>query len=90
MRLGQLKQSDEAKKLLAAFDHLNLLSDSDNEEADLASLEDDDLLAELGIELEDEENIFCLTECRERKKNVKLMNLTATKEKYVKTLKYLK
>lgn len=64
VRLDQLKQSDEAKKLLAAFDHLNLLSDSQDESNELSSLEDDDLLAELGIELEDEENIFVLQNVR--------------------------
>ncbi|MDY6487282.1 GIY-YIG nuclease family protein [Acinetobacter faecalis] len=79
VRLGQLKQSDEAKKLLAAFDHLNLLSDSDNEEADLASLEDDDLLAELGIELEDEENIFVLQNVRTQKEREE-NELTATRK----------
>ena len=79
VRLGQLKQSDEAKKLLAAFDHLNLLSDSDNEEADLASLEDDDLLAELGIELEDEENIFVLQNVRTQKEREE-KELTATRK----------
>ncbi|MEW9149631.1 hypothetical protein AB2762_02355 [Acinetobacter indicus] len=78
VRLGQLKQSDEAKKLLAAFDHLNLLSDSDNEEADLASLEDDDLLAELGIQLEDEENIFVLQNVRTQKER-EANELTTTK-----------
>ncbi|MBF7693147.1 GIY-YIG nuclease family protein [Acinetobacter pollinis] len=64
VRLAQLKQSDEVKKLLADFDQYGLLSHSDDKNADVASLEDDDLLAELGIELEDEENIFVLQNVR--------------------------
>jgi hypothetical protein len=64
VRLAQLKQSDEAKQLLADFDQYGLLSDSDDKNADVTSLEDDDLLAELGIKLEDEENIFVLQNVR--------------------------
>lgn len=67
VRLAQLKQSDEAKMLLADFDHHNLLSDSNNEDTDLATLEDEALLAELGIELKDEENIFVLQNVRTQK-----------------------
>ncbi|MFV5455255.1 GIY-YIG nuclease family protein [Acinetobacter towneri] len=67
VRLAQLKQSDEAKNLLADFDHYQLLSDSQDEKNDLSSLEDDDLLVELGIELEDEENIFVLQNVRTQK-----------------------
>ena len=58
VRLAQLKQSDEAKKLLADFDQYGLLSDFNDENADVENLEDEDLLSELGIVLEDEENIF--------------------------------
>ena len=64
VRLEQLKQSDEAKTLLADFDQYQLLSDSHDESNDLSGLEDEDLLAELGIELEDEENIFVLQNVR--------------------------
>lgn len=67
VRLAQLKQSDEAKNLLADFDHYQLLSDSQDEKNDLSSLEDDDLLSELGIKLEDEENIFVLQNVRTQK-----------------------
>lgn len=64
VRLAQLKQSEEAKKLLADFDHYGLLADSGEENADVASLEEDDLLAELGIEVEDEHNILVLNNVR--------------------------
>lgn len=67
VRLAQLKESCEVKQLLADFDQYGLLSDSDNENSDVASLEDDDLLAELGIELEDEDNIFVLQNVRTQK-----------------------
>ena len=75
VRLAQLKQSDESKKLLADFDQYSLLSDSDNENSDVASLAEDDLLAELGIELEDEENIFILKNVRtqEERKEAELV-----------------
>ncbi|QIO07292.1 GIY-YIG nuclease family protein [Acinetobacter shaoyimingii] len=75
VRLAQLKQSDEAKKLLADFDQYSLLSDSDNENSDVASLAEDDLLAELGIELEDEENILILKNVRtqEERKEAELV-----------------
>lgn len=79
VRLAQLKQSDEAKKLLADFDQYGLLSDSDDKNADVASLEDDDLLAELGIELEDEENIFVLQNVRTQKER-DANELTATRK----------
>lgn len=75
VRLAQLKQSDEVKKLLADFDQYGLLSDSDVGNDDVASLEDDDLLAELGIELEDEENILILKNVRtqEERKEAELV-----------------
>ncbi|WP_407410073.1 GIY-YIG nuclease family protein [Acinetobacter sp.] len=79
VRLAQLKQADEAKKLLADFDQYGLLSDSDDKKADVASLEDDDLLAELGIELEDEENIFVLQNVRTQKER-DANELTATRK----------
>lgn len=75
VRLAQLKQSDEAKQLLADFDQYGLFSDSDDGNDDVASLEDDDLLAELGIELEAEENILILTNVRtqEERKEAELV-----------------
>lgn len=79
VRLAQLKQSDEAKKLLADFDQYSLLSDSDDKHADVGSLDDDDLLAELGIELEDEENIFVLQNVRTQKER-DANELTATRK----------
>ena len=79
VRLAQLKQSEEAKKLLADFDHYGLLADSGEENADVASLEEDDLLAELGIELEDEENIFVLQNVRTQKER-DANELTATRK----------
>ena len=79
VRLAQLKQSEEAKKLLADFDHYGLLADSGEENTDVASLEEDDLLAELGIELEDEENIFVLQNVRTQKEREE-NELTATRK----------
>ena len=79
VRLAQLKQSEEAKKLLADFDHYGLLADSGEENTDVASLEEDDLLAELGIELEDEENIFVLQNVRTQKER-EANELTATRK----------
>ena len=75
VRLTQLKQSNEAKALLADFDQYGLLSYSNDENADVASLEDNDLLAELGIELEDEENILILKNVRtqEERKEAELV-----------------
>ena len=67
VRLAQLKKSDEAIALLTEFDQYQLLSDSQEESIELSSLEDEDLLAELGIELEDEANVFVLQNVRTQK-----------------------
>lgn len=79
VRLAQLKQSDEAKALLVDFDQYQLLSDSQDESNELSSLEDDDLLAELGIKLEDEESIFVLQNVRTQKER-EANELTATRK----------
>ena len=79
VRLAQLKQSNEAKTLLADFDQYKLLSDSHEEDDDLTGLEDDDLLSELGIKLEDEESIFVLQNVRTQKER-EANELTATRK----------
>lgn len=79
VRLAQLKQSDEAKKLLADFDQYGLMSDFNDENADVENLEDEDLLSELGIVLEDEENIFVLQNVRTQKER-DANELTATRK----------
>lgn len=75
VRLTQLKQSEEAKKLLADFDQYGLLSDFNDENTDVENLEDEDLLSELGIALEDEENILILKNVRtqEERKDAELV-----------------
>ncbi len=79
VRLAQLKQSEEAIALLTEFDQYQLLSDSQQESNDFSILEDEDLLAELGIELEDEENIFVLQNVRTQKER-EANELTATRK----------
>lgn len=79
VRLAQLKQSEEAIALLTEFDQYQLLSDSQQESNDFSILEDEDLLAELGIELEDEENIFVLQNVRTQKER-EPNELTATRK----------
>lgn len=79
VRLAQLKQSDEAITLLTELDQYQLLSDSQQERNELSRLEDEDLLAELGIELENEENIFVLQNVRTQKEREE-NELTATRK----------
>lgn len=79
VRLAQLKQSDEAIALLTEFDQYQLLSDSQEESNELSGLEDEDLLAELGIELEDEANVFVLQNVRTQKER-EANELTATRK----------
>lgn len=64
VRLDQLRKLPEAKSLLEDFDQHNLLNSSTSEPSDMSKLEDDDLLSELGIEIEDEHNILVLNNVR--------------------------
>ena len=65
VRLDQLRKLPEAISLLKDFDQYNLLNNSTTSEpSDMSELEDDDLLSELGIEIEDEHNILVLNNVR--------------------------
>ncbi|MDV2441475.1 GIY-YIG nuclease family protein [Acinetobacter gerneri] len=64
VRLDQLRKLPEAISLLNDFDQHNLLNSSTSEPYDMSELEDDDLLSELGVEIEDEHNILVLNNVR--------------------------
>lgn len=64
VRLDQLRKLPEAMSLLEDFDQHNLLKSTTSEPSDMSELEDDDLLSELGIEIEDEHNILVLNNVR--------------------------
>ncbi|HEO1800845.1 TPA: GIY-YIG nuclease family protein [Acinetobacter baumannii] len=65
VRLNQLRKLPEAISLLEDFDQYNLLINSTTSEAsNMSELEDEDLLTELGIEVEDEHNILVLNNVR--------------------------
>ncbi|EMK0756522.1 GIY-YIG nuclease family protein [Providencia rettgeri] len=64
VRLDQLRKLPEAVCLLENFDQYNLLNSITSEPSDISELEDDDLLSELGIEIEDEHNILILNNVR--------------------------
>ncbi|MDV2438898.1 GIY-YIG nuclease family protein [Acinetobacter gerneri] len=67
VRLDQLRKLPEAISLLKDFDQHNLLNSITSEPSDISELEDDDLLSELGIEVESEDNILTLQHVRPQK-----------------------
>lgn len=67
VRLDQLRKLPEAISLLEDFDQHNLLNSSTSEPSDMSELEDDDLLSELGIEVESNDSILVLQHVRPRK-----------------------
>ncbi|MEQ1226001.1 GIY-YIG nuclease family protein [Acinetobacter pittii] len=67
VRLEQLKKQPEALSLLANYDSYNLLSSSNSELSNMSELEDDNLLSELGIEIESENSILVLQHVRTQK-----------------------
>ncbi|KHF77242.1 YeeC-like protein [Acinetobacter sp. neg1] len=67
VRLDQLRKLPEARSLLEEFDQYNLLNSSTSEPSNMPKLEDDDLLSELGIEVESEDNILTLQHVRPQK-----------------------
>ena len=87
VRLNQLRKLPEAISLLEDFDQYNLLNSTTSEASDMSELEDEDLLTELGIEVEDEHNILVLNNVRssDERKEAELIG----KQKFVKILKYL-
>lgn len=64
VRLEQLKKSQDAKMLLLESDQYNLLNESNLIEVDLTSLEDSDLLDELGIDINGEDSVLVLHNVR--------------------------
>ncbi|KAA8733789.1 GIY-YIG nuclease family protein [Acinetobacter qingfengensis] len=79
VRLDQLRKLPEARSLLEDFDQHNLLNSSTSEPSDMSKLEDDDLLSELGIEVESEDNILVLQHVRSQKER-EANELTATRK----------
>jgi hypothetical protein len=67
VRLDQLRKLPEARSLLEEFDQHNLLNSSTSEPSNMSKFEDDDLLSELGIEVESEDNILTLQHVRPQK-----------------------
>lgn len=79
VRLDQLRKLPEAISLLEDFDQHNLLNSTTSEPSDISELEDDDLLSELGIEVESEDNILVLQHVRSQKEREE-NELTATRK----------
>lgn len=79
VRLDQLRKLPEAMSLLEDFDQHNLLNSITSEPSDISELEDDDLLSELGIEVESEDNILVLQHVRSQKER-EANELTATRK----------
>lgn len=79
VRLNQLGKLPEAISLLEDLDQHNLLKSTTPELSDIAELEDDDLLSELGIEVESENNILILQHVRSQKER-EANELTATRK----------
>lgn len=79
VRLDQLRKLPEAMSLLEDFDQHNLLKSTTSEQSDISELEDDDLLSELGIEVESEDNILILQHVRSQKER-EANELTATRK----------
>lgn len=67
IRLDQIRKKEDYKKLLKDLDHQNLLEeDLDNDSGELENLDDDELLAKLGIDQEEENSITNLKHVRSR------------------------
>ncbi|WP_336041003.1 GIY-YIG nuclease family protein [Acinetobacter dispersus] len=79
VRLNQLRKLPEVISLLKDFDQHNLLNSITSEPSDISELEDDDLLSELGIEVESEDNILVLQHVRSQKER-EANELTATRK----------
>lgn len=79
VRLDQLRKLPEAMSLLEDLDQHNLLNSITSEPSDISELEDDDLLSELGIEVESEDNILVLQHVRSQKER-EANELTATRK----------
>lgn len=79
VRLNQLRKLPESISLLEDFDQHNLLNSTTSEASDISELEDDDLLSELGIEVESEDNILVLQHVRSQKER-EANELTATRK----------
>ncbi|UUM27657.1 GIY-YIG nuclease family protein [Acinetobacter colistiniresistens] len=79
VRLDQLRKLPEAISLLDDFDQHNLLNSTISELSDMSELEDNNLLSELGIEVESEDNILILQHVRSQKDR-EANELTATRK----------
>lgn len=67
VRLEQIRKLPEVLSLLSDFDKFNLLKATFTESSTSPELEDEDLLSELGIEIEDENSILVLQHVRTQK-----------------------
>ncbi|WP_284091315.1 GIY-YIG nuclease family protein [Acinetobacter pittii] len=67
VRLDQLRKLPEAISLLNNIDQHNLLNNTTSEPSEIFELEDDDLLSELGIEVESNDSILVLQHVRTQK-----------------------
>ncbi|GAA5001459.1 GIY-YIG nuclease family protein [Acinetobacter puyangensis] len=79
VRLDQLRKLPEAISLLEHFDQHDLLNSTTSTPSDMSELEDDDLLSELGIEVESKDNIMALQHVRSQKER-EANELTATRK----------
>ncbi|WP_151777931.1 GIY-YIG nuclease family protein [Acinetobacter brisouii] len=79
VRLEQLKKQPDALSVLADFDSYSLLSSPNSELSTMSELADDDLLSELGIEVESADNILLLQHVRSQKER-EANELTATRK----------
>ena len=79
VRLDQLRKLPEAISLLEGFDQHNLLKSTISKSSDMSELEDDDLLSQLGIEVESEDNLLILQHVRSQKER-EANELTATRK----------
>lgn len=67
VRLDQIRNQEECRNLLKELDHQNLLSDDCKGDTDaIAELDDDELLAELGVDLYEDNSITELKHVRSR------------------------
>lgn len=69
IRLDQIRKNENYQKILKDFDHQNLLEEElDNDSGELEDLDDDELLAKLGVDQDEENSITNLKYVRSRAK----------------------
>lgn len=81
VRLGRLRELEECRNLLSAFDRLGLLDDSSNASQIVPEdLDDDELLNELGIDIDENEDITVLKNVMTRQER-KVLDEVAQRDK---------